>query len=324
MNFDLTDTSRAWESRALALGRELAPDAPAAHVIAAAAPRGLLDPDADLIAVAVAVDAVAQGSAAAAIAIALHSVVLRACASHPSRAALAHGERVGALALVTERPAAGRATLTGKVSWVAPLTPGGIAVVGGTHEDETLAHAVDLDAAGVEAIPTETAALDGVLCGSLTLTGAPAVPLGPTRPVMATARILLAAAGLGMGRRALREALQVARGYNRTGAGGEQTVQGLLADAATELDAATLLTWKAASARALSLADASMAKLAATEGTQHAVARATQVVGGDSFKAGHILERLARDVRALELFGGRTETLREAAAEELFGGTGRR
>ena len=40
----------------------------------------------------------------------------------------------------------------------------------------------------------------------------------------------------------------VARGHRDRGAGGEQTVQGLLADAATELDAARMLTWKAAAA----------------------------------------------------------------------------
>jgi alkylation response protein AidB-like acyl-CoA dehydrogenase len=75
-----------------------------------------------------------------------------------------------------------------------------------------------------------------------------------------------------------------------------------------------LLTWKAASASELSLADASMAKLAATEATQRAVARATQVVGADSFRSDHIVERLAQDARALELFAGRTEALREAVA----------
>ena len=61
-----------------------------------------------------------------------------------------------------------------------------------------------------------------------------------------------------------------------------------------------------------------MAKLAATEATQRAVARATQVVGADSFRAGHIVERLAQDVRALELFAGRTEALREAVALETL------
>jgi hypothetical protein len=41
-------------------------------------------------------------------------------------------------------------------------------------------------------------------------------------------------------------------------------------------------------------------------------------VGVDSFQRGHIIERLAQDVRALELFAGRTEALRAAVAEELY------
>jgi alkylation response protein AidB-like acyl-CoA dehydrogenase len=48
------------------------------------------------------------------------------------------------------------------------------------------------------------------------------------------------------------------------------------------------------------------------------VARATQVIGAASFTANHIVERLAQDVRALELFAGRTEALREAIAAEVL------
>ena len=47
-------------------------------------------------------------------------------------------------------------------------------------------------------------------------------------------------------------------------------------------------------------------------------ARATQVIGVDSFRRGHIVESLAQDVRALELFAGRTEALREAVASETL------
>ena len=129
---------------------------------------------------------------------------------------------------------------------------------------------------------------------------------------------MLAAVGLGMGRRALREALAAARALERRGPGGEQTVQGLLADAATELDAAMVVTWGAAHAGTPGLADASMAKLLATEAAQRAVLRATQAVGLGSFESGHVLERLSQDVRALELFAGRTEALREAVAEGVL------
>jgi len=77
-----------------------------------------------------------------------------------------------------------------------------------------------------------------------------------------------------------------------------------------------MLTWKAAaSGDDVSLAEASQAKLAATTAAQAAVVRATQVVGADSFRRGHVIERLTQEVRAIELFAGRTETLREAVAE---------
>ena len=66
------------------------------------------------------------------------------------------------------------------------------------------------------------------------------------------------------------------------------------------------------------LADASMAKLLATEAAQRAVLRATQAVGLASFERGHVLERLSQDVRALELFAGRTEALREAVADRVL------
>ena len=191
-------------------------------------------------------------------------------------------------------------------------------IVGSGDDGRLIAHAVRLEAAGVTVEPIETAALSAITWGHLSFHATRALVVGPTPPIMARARILLAAAALGMGRRALHEALYVARSLNRTGAGGEQTVQGLLADTATELDAATLLTWKAAAAREPSLAAASLAKLAATEATQRAVLRATQVIGGDSFRSGHVIDRLAGDVRALELFAGRTEALREAAAAEIL------
>jgi alkylation response protein AidB-like acyl-CoA dehydrogenase len=208
--------------------------------------------------------------------------------------------------------------LTGRAALVGPLTDRGLAIVGARGGGSIVACAVSLDAPGISVEEMPTAALRGFVCGHLHLSGVSAIPLGATLPFMIRVRVLLAAAGLGMGRRALREALHAAHGHRGRGAGGEQTVQGLLADAATDLDAAMVLVWKAASGSDLSLADASMAKLAATEGTQRAVARATQVVGVDSFRRGHIIERLAQDVRALELFAGRTEALREAVADDIL------
>lgn len=318
MDFNLSPTQNAWQARAQQVVASLPPDASPREVVAAAARAQLLDAEEDLLAAAVAVEAFAAASASAAVVLALHTCVVRSIGDHPALESLTRGEIVGGLALSADQHPDGGQRLSGRASWVAPWTQDGVAIVGGRVDDHLVAYAVRLDTATVSVQAIEADALGSIPWGHLTLDGTPAIALGPTQPIMARARILLAAAGLGMGKRALREAMQVARSSNKLGAGGEQTVQGLLADAATELDAAMLLTWKAAAAREVSLADASLAKLMATEATQRAVTRATQVVGADSFTAGHIVDALARDVRALELFAGRTEALREAAAAELL------
>lgn len=320
MDFHLTDVQRAWRDKAQSLAADLPQTATAADVVMGAARVGLLDARGDLVAAALAAETLAYDAAAAGVSLALHTGVLLALGPDDRFTAFARGEIVGAIALSTEHLPSSGNSLAGRASLVGPLTERGVAIIGVRADSGTVAAAVALDAPGVEVEIIQTSALDGFACGNVLLDGAAATLLGATLPFMTRVRILLAAAGLGMGRRALHEALQAAHALRGRGAGGEQTVQGLLADAATELDAARLLTWKAASAARLSLADASMAKLAATDATLRAVARATQVIGADSFRRGHVVESLAQDVRALELFAGRTEALREAVASETLPG----
>jgi alkylation response protein AidB-like acyl-CoA dehydrogenase len=316
MNLTLTESQRTSCTRAQAIGREHAADPDAAAVIRDAARGSILAPGLDPLTAVLACEAMAEESPAAAFAYALHvSVLLGLGTDDPLAPVAARDDFVAALALSSEEiPAVVNGQVQGRATWVGPLTDHGVAVIGAWGGEALAAYALRLDAPGVRIEPMPTAALNGFICGHVICVGVAVVELGSTTPFMAAARLLLAAAGLGMGRRALREALTAARGHTGRGAGGEQTVQGLLADAATEIDAARLLTWKAASAPVLSLADTSMAKLVATEATGRAVLRATQVVGVESFRRGHILERLSQDVRALELFAGRTEALREAVA----------
>jgi alkylation response protein AidB-like acyl-CoA dehydrogenase len=319
MDFNLSETQRAAQSKAQAFALEIAASASAPTIVAQAGRAALIEPSIDLLTAAVVIEAVAWESAGAAIALALHVGVVAGLSRDARMETLARGEVVGALALSSEDvPAYNNGRLSGRASWVAPLTGRALAIVGVRGSDGLEAAAVALDSDGVTIEPVAAAGLKGLVCGHLRFDNTPATIVGATMPFMARVRVLLAAAGLGMGRRALHEALSVARGRTGHGAGGEQTVQGLLADAATELDAAKMLTWKAATATQLSLADASMAKLASTEATQRAVARATQVVGADSFRSGHIVDQLSQDVRALELFAGRTEALREAVAAETL------
>ena len=323
MTFELGDVQASWKSKGEALGRELGLDAAAADAVMGAARAGLLERRADLLAIAAAVEAAAHGSASAAMAVAMHTVAAHAAAANQRFGDLLfRGEQVGALALSSEDvPALKTGTqgsaLDGRASWVAPIVEGGLAIVGARSGDDLVAVAVPLAAKGVTIDEVRPSGLRPLVCGHLAFDHAEAFGVGPTVPVMARLRVLIAAAGLGIGRRALDEALIAARASG-AGEAGEQTVQGLLADAATELDAALLLMWKAASSSRLTLADASMAKLAATGAAQRAIERATQVVGVDTFRHGHVIERLAQDVRALELFAGRTEALRAAVAEDIL------
>ena len=315
MDFVLSDAQRAWQDTARRHAREWPRDGLTAAVAASAHEAGMFAADLDAPAAVAIVEAAGiehpVGAVALALQVAVNVSLAGAVALRPATG------RAVALSAET-RPRLEGGTLIGRALWVGPLAEDAALIVGATNGDETVACAVAPGATGVAVEPIHAAGLHGFDCAHLTFDGTPCVELGSPRPVMARVRVLLAAAGIGMGRRAAREALRAAMAYGRTGAGGEQTVQGLLADAATELDAAMLLVQQASLTEPMSLAQASMAKLAATEAAQRAVARATQIVGAESFREGHILEQLTQDVRALELFAGRTEALREAVADEVL------
>ena len=316
MDFEFTDVQRAWREKGSALGREFSEDAAAGDVVMGATRVGIIDPEVDLLAAALAVEALACESPAAGMTLALHTTTLKAQLSQGSLIeSLARGEIVGALVLSSEDvPTIEEGRLSGRASWVGPITERGIAVVGARQGAQVVACGVALDDQRVHVTEVKTSALGGVVWAYLAFSGARCMAAGETTSIMACARTLIASVALGICNRALRESLAVV--HREHGAGGEQTVQGLLADTATELEAARMLTWKAA-ARGddVSLADASRAKLGAASAAQAAVVRATQVVGVDSFRRGHVIERLTQDVRAIELFAGRTETLREAVAD---------
>jgi alkylation response protein AidB-like acyl-CoA dehydrogenase len=315
MDFTLSDVQRAWQDTARRLARDWPRDGLTAAVATSAHGAGMFAADFDVATAVAMVEAAGIEHPVGAVALALQVAVT---VSLPTAATL-HPATGRAVALSSEtKPVLEGEALTGRALWVGPLAGESAVIVGAGQGGDTVACAVAPGAAGVSVEPIHAAGLHGLECAHLVFDATPCVVLGSPKPVMARVRVLLAAAGIGMGRRAAREALRAALAFGRTGAGGEQTVQGLLADAATELDAAMLLVQQAALRTPMSLAQASMAKLAATEAAQRAVARATQIVGAESFREGHILEQLTQDVRALELFAGRTEALREAVADEVL------
>ncbi|MGH9345794.1 MAG: hypothetical protein ACRD26_00875, partial [Vicinamibacterales bacterium] len=209
MRFHLTDAQSSWKAKGDELGRDLGLDATAVDAVSGAARAGILDRGADLMSMAAAVEAVAHGSPSAAMAIAMHSAAARAAwSSQQFGDVLFRGDRVGALALSSEDvPLLRRDRLSGRASWVAPIAHGGLAVVGARSGDDLVAVAVWLADPGVSIEPVDPSGLRPLACAHLAFQDAEAVGVGPTVPVMSRLRVLIAAAGLGIGRRALDEAL---------------------------------------------------------------------------------------------------------------------
>ena len=111
---------------------------------------------------------------------------------------------------------------------------------------------------------------------------------------------------------ALEEALRYARSRKQFGQpiGNFQTIQFQLADIATELEAARMLTWKAADMRdrapRVSL-EAAMAKLFASETAERICSDAIQVFGGYGYVNDFPVERIYRDVRVCQIYEGTSD-----------------
>ena len=139
-------------------------------------------------------------------------------------------------------------------------------------------------------------------------------------------RASVAAAALGFARRALDEGLAHAKTRKMFGAtlGDLQLTQAALGDMATGIDAAALLTYRAAWRRDVqqlpTTKEAAMAKMTATETAQTVIDRAVQLFGGRGVKSGEITEKLYREIRALRIYEGATEVQKLIVARELVKG----
>jgi len=120
-------------------------------------------------------------------------------------------------------------------------------------------------------------------------------------------RTSVAAAALGFARRALHESVAWARSRKMFGQSlaDFQITQSKIAQMATMLDAATLLTYRAAWLRDQGQCitrEAAMAKMTATENAQQIIDMAVQMHGGMGVKKGCIVESLYREIRALRIY----------------------
>jgi len=153
--------------------------------------------------------------------------------------------------------------------------------------------------------------------------GAPAEGFKIAMRTLDVFRTSVAAAALGFARRALDEALARAtsrRMFNQTLADFQLT-QARLAQMATTIDSAALLTYRAAWLRDQGgnvTREAAMAKMTATEGAQQVIDAAVQMWGGLGVVSEVPVERLYREIRALRIYEGATEVQQLIIGRDLL------
>jgi alkylation response protein AidB-like acyl-CoA dehydrogenase len=143
-----------------------------------------------------------------------------------------------------------------------------------------------------------------------------------TMRILDRGRISIAAMALGLGYGALEKATAYAKERKAFGKpiGDFQAIQWLLADAKVELDAAALLTYRAAwiaDQGRRHTEEAAMAKLFASEAATRACNSALQVHGGYGYVREFDVERHLRDVKLCEIGEGTSEVQRMVIAKHL-------
>ncbi len=136
-------------------------------------------------------------------------------------------------------------------------------------------------------------------------------------------RTSVAGAAIGFAQRALDEAIAhcAARRMFGKALADFQLTQAALADMATEIDAARLLTYRTAWLRDRgepAVKEVAMAKLWATESAQRVIDRAVQMFGGRGVERGEVVEHLYRDIRALRIYEGASEVQKLIIGRELL------
>jgi butyryl-CoA dehydrogenase len=272
---------------------------------------------------------------------------------------LASGEALGAFALSEEHAGSDAANqqtaarldeqgyvITGRKVWVAnaeaadmvivfaATQPGirgrGISAFLVPMDAPGLTRAVSADSLGVRGLGCMDLELNGVRVDGDALLGAPGDGFRIAMRALDGGRVAIAAQALGVGQAALDAALDHARTREAFGQpiGNYQAIQWMLADMATDLDAARMLTLKAADSRdriaggggtpGPLTADAAMAKLFASEAAHRAADKAMQILASKGYRRGSVVERLFRDVRATEIYQGTSEIQRMVIAEQVL------
>ncbi len=181
----------------------------------------------------------------------------------------------------------------------------------------------NLDKLGFRASDTVALMLKGVRTPEENMLGAAGSGFAQAMEVLDSGRIGMAAMAVGIGRACLEASIAYAGKRKAFGhpIGDFQAIQWMLADMATELDAARLLVHRAAQLKDAGKPfgqEAAMAKLFASEAAMRAAVKAVQIHGGHGYTRAFPVERYLREAKLCEIGEGTSEIQRMVIARELL------
>jgi butyryl-CoA dehydrogenase len=140
-----------------------------------------------------------------------------------------------------------------------------------------------------------------------------------------TGRMGIGAQAVGIAQAALEEAVRYARQRQQFGVsiGRHQAIQTMIADMATEVDAARLMVYRAATLKERQLPfskESAMAKLFASETATRVTDLAVQIHGGYGYSKSYPVERYYRDARVTRIYEGTSEIHRLVIAKSVLDG----
>ena len=154
--------------------------------------------------------------------------------------------------------------------------------------------------------------------------GEPGTGFRLTLATLATFRVSVAGAAIGLAQRALDEAVRHTSAREQFGVPVARLgpVPNVLALSWTEIEMARSLAYRAAAAAArdplAALTLSSMAKVGATEVAGRVVDRAVQAMGRFGLVRGSVIERLYREARPMRIYEGSTEVILDSLAKQLI------
>ena len=176
---------------------------------------------------------------------------------------------------------------------------------------------------GLHASDTAELVFEGVRVPKANLLGERNRGFQDTKKVLEGGRIAMAAMGVGLAQGALDHAVRYAKERQAFGQpiGQFQGIRAMLADLATEVEAARLLTLRAAYGKDRGrpvMREASMAKVFASEVAVRCATKAVQVHGGYGYTREFPVERFYRDAKLCEIGEGTSEVQRMVIARHLL------